>query len=286
MPASMVTHNLLLAIAFNATGADPSFSFPSPWSLLTNVNNSGNLNISIWAAICTGSSMAGPDVTWSGNTSAGVWIGQYENNLSTLAEATGATNSATGANSGNPTSATNPGLTTTAGDSLVVSFVLGASNGAGAGAPGTPTSYNSELATTFDNLEVSDYPVVTSGNSSPSISEVLNSNNSGLGTPWITAQIEVCSEVAVVTIIADPVVTTLRPPTQTLEAFVATVAATISTKLKTITQDFAATETNIPGSAAITINLKTITQDFAAVETNIPGAPTQRIGSRRIFIMT
>jgi hypothetical protein len=56
--------------------------------------------------------------------------------------------------------------------------------------------------------------------------------------------------------------------------------------LKTITQDFAATETNIPGSAAITINLKTITQDFAAVETNIPGAPTQRIGSRRIFIMT
>ena len=258
----MVTNNLLLAIAFNATGADPSFSFPSPWSLLTNVNNSGNLNISIWAAICTGSSMAGPDVTWSGNTSAGVWIGQYENNLSTLAEATGATNSATGANSGNPTSATNPGLTTTAGDSLVVSFVLGASNGAGAGAPGTPTSYNSELATTFDNLEVSDYPVVTSGNSSPSISEVLNSNNSGLGTPWITAQIEVCSEVA------------------------ATVAATISTKLKTITQDFAATETNIPGSAAITINLKTITQDFAAVETNIPGAPTQRIGSRRIFIMT
>jgi len=250
-PASMVAGNLLLCLVFAPTGSDPDFSFPSPWTQIEAVNNSGNLNIVIAAAICTGSGMAMPTITWSSYTSAHSYVFQYSGNLTTLPAAVGNSNSAQ--DGSDSSTGTNPGMASSANDSLIVSFFVGDASGPS----GTPTSYTSELATTYDNVEVADYAVATQGNSSPAISTALSS-----GTQWITAQIEVCSEVGgPPTITADPVITTLRAPTQVLEATTTPVGA-------------------------ITTTLKSLAQQADVTVSGEPTPPPNRAGSRRIFIIS
>ena len=82
------------------------------------------------------------------------------------------------------------------------------------------------------------------------------------------------------------ITTTLKAPTQLLDAVIATLEAAVTTDLKSIMQDFTATETNIPPIGNITTDLKSITQSMSAEIVGGGGGPNQRIGSRRIFIMT
>ena len=273
-----VTGNLVIGVIVNANG-DFAFTWPSGWTPIASDANS-RLSTSIaWHIYTSGD--AAPAVTITSNSSYHGYLltfqGFYTSEPINTANVLTLDNGTTGAAS--PTAINGGGQVTQGTQSLIldVAAAIGTNDAA------TPTGQGyANVAGPAGNFLISSIEE-TGGATTPTYSYNMNSTS----TYWQVFQLEILSQaLPPPTITADPVVTTLKSPTQIVEAVIATLEATISTKLKTITQDFAATETNIPESAAITINLKTITQDFAAVETNIPGAPTQRIGSRRIFIMT
>lgn len=178
-PASMVANNLLVCVVFTPNTSE-TFTFPSPWTNILSMSNS-SMSVAIGVAICTGGSMSMPNITWGSNTAVNAYVLQYSGNLSS--NTIGAMHDTDSAGTASST-ATNPGITTTAANSLVINVLVGAS----ASPSGTPSGYSSEVAATTDHMQVSDVTETSSGTATPAVSQGMGSS-----TNWADMQVEILS---------------------------------------------------------------------------------------------
>lgn len=186
LPASLVNGNLLIACVFTHT-FDKAMTWPAGWTQIGLHNDTGDYSVEYRARIVDGSEGATISVTWTGNVAARAKIWQFTGNVNDVDAAIGATAEASAVSASS--TITNPGLTSTADNSLAVLF---AAMKSGVQVTGTPTGYT--IVSDEDYIGAWSETLATAGNSSDAVSQAIESSQL-----WHTHSFEIMSETPGVT---------------------------------------------------------------------------------------
>lgn len=176
LPASLVNGNILVAMV--AVSANRTFTFPAGWTPIDHFND-GNVSAAYAYRVVDGSE-TDPAITWTTNTDAAAKIWQFSGAVFI------GPNLAKVGDPGNTATLTNPGIATTADNSLVVLLAFG-NNGTISGTPTSYTSFSNENPIGFA-LGAFGEDVSILGHTSDTVSEGLSG-----AMRWISFEFELCN---------------------------------------------------------------------------------------------